>query len=86
MVRLARVVLPGHPHHITQRGNRRHDVFFRHEDYKHYLDQLKEWCGKEKIEVWTYCLMSNIYISLSSRTKPPICAKPSEKRTGDIHG
>jgi REP element-mobilizing transposase RayT len=29
MARLARVILPGYPHHITQRGNRRQDVFFK---------------------------------------------------------
>lgn len=59
MARLARVVLPGYPHHITQRGNRRQDVFFREEDYGHYLELLKEYCGQEKIEVWAYCLMTN---------------------------
>ncbi len=59
MSRLVRVVLPGHPHHITQRGNRRQDVFFRLEGYENYLDLLKEWCGKEQVEVWTYCLMSD---------------------------
>ena len=59
MARLARVVLPGYPHHITQRGNRRQDVFFRDEDYEAYLSLLKEWCGKEGIEIWAYCLMTN---------------------------
>ena len=29
---MARVVAPGVPHHITQRGNRRGDVFFDDED------------------------------------------------------
>ena len=33
MARLARVVIPGIPHHITQRGNRRQNVFFRDDDY-----------------------------------------------------
>jgi len=28
MLRLARPVFSGVPHHITQRGNRREDVFF----------------------------------------------------------
>ena len=37
MARLARVVLPVHPHRITQRGNRRQDVFFCDEDYERYL-------------------------------------------------
>ncbi len=38
MARLARVVLPGYPHHITQRGNRRQDVFFQDEDYLSFLN------------------------------------------------
>jgi len=59
MARIARVVLPGYPHHITQRGNRRQDVFFCEEDYEAYLDLLKEWCQKENIEVWAWCLMTN---------------------------
>jgi len=37
MARLARVVLPGYPHHITQRGNRHQDVFFQASDYHYYL-------------------------------------------------
>jgi len=31
------MVLPGYPHYITQRGNRRQDVFFTDRDYAHYL-------------------------------------------------
>jgi putative transposase len=56
---LSRVVLPGYPHHITQRGNRRQDVFFKTSDYEGYLELLQEWCGKEKLDIWAYCLMSN---------------------------
>jgi len=59
MARLTRVVLPGYPHHITQRGNRRQDVFFATNDYEVYLGLLKEWCGKESVEIWAYCLMTN---------------------------
>ena len=59
MARLARVVLPGYPHHITQRGNRRQPVFFKESDYSHYLELLKEWCAAEGIEIWAYCLMTN---------------------------
>ena len=59
MARLARVVLPGYPHHIIQRGNRRQDVFLVEEDYEQYLQLLKTWCFQEKIEIWAYCLMTN---------------------------
>jgi putative transposase len=32
MARIARVVVPGLPHHVTQRGNRREPMFFGTED------------------------------------------------------
>ena len=34
MARMARLVVAGYPHHITQRGNRRHKTFFCSEDYQ----------------------------------------------------
>jgi hypothetical protein len=40
MARLPRFVLPGHPHHVTQRGNRREATFFEDGDYALHLDLL----------------------------------------------
>ena len=59
MARLARVVVPGVPHHVTQRGNRRQQTFFQEEDYAAYLALLGEWCGRCEVQVWAYCLMPN---------------------------
>jgi len=59
MARIARVVVPGIPHHITQRGNRRQEVFFQDEDYQEYLVLMSHWCKEEGIEIWNYCLMPN---------------------------
>jgi len=59
MPRLARVVAPGHPHHITQRGNRRQPTFFCQEDYQTYLYLMSEWCQSHQVSVWAYCLMPN---------------------------
>ena len=59
MARIARVVAPGLPHHITQRGNRRQRTFFRDGDYRAYLELMAEWCARRKVEVWAYCLMPN---------------------------
>ena len=59
MPRIARVVVPGLPHHVTQRGNRRQKTFFRDDDYRVYLDLMREWCGRHGVRVWAYCLMSN---------------------------
>ena len=59
MARLARFVIPGLPHHITQRGNRRQPTFFNDEDYAAYIELMAEWCRKEGVEIWSYCLMPN---------------------------
>ncbi len=59
MARLARVVVPVIPHHITQRGNRRQEVFFRDEDYQEYLDLIAHWCREEGVEIGSYCLIPN---------------------------
>jgi putative transposase len=59
MARLARVVIPGIPHHVTQRGNGRARTFFGEEDYALYRDLLAEHCGKADVEVWAWCLMPN---------------------------
>ena len=59
MPRLARVVTPGLPHHITQRGNRRQQTFFCDEDYRSYLELMGQWCGAHQVEIWAYCLMPN---------------------------
>jgi putative transposase len=45
MGRLARVIAPGMPHHVTQRGNRRQQTFFGEEDYQHYLDLMAQFRG-----------------------------------------
>lgn len=59
MARLPRIVLPGQPHHVTQRGNRQHTVFFEAADYKLYIDLLQESALKAETEIWCYCLMPN---------------------------
>jgi len=41
MARLARVVIPDIPHHVTQRGNRRQATFFLDEDYSAYLELMR---------------------------------------------
>jgi putative transposase len=42
MARLARIVIPGLPHHVTQRGNRREAIFFEDGDHEIYLDLLAQ--------------------------------------------
>ena len=59
MSRFPRIVLPGIPHHITQRGNRRQRVFFEDDDFALYLDLITEAARKAGTEIWAYCLMPN---------------------------
>ena len=59
MSRLARIVVPGVPHLVTQRGNRRQPVFFEDGDYRYYLELLGAASEKAGTRVWAYCLMPN---------------------------
>lgn len=68
MARISRVVAPGYPHHVTQRGNRRQQTFFPRQgfrgvisddDYRAYLDLMTEWCRRQGVTVWAHCLMPN---------------------------
>src|SRR5271156_7043943 len=59
MARLARTVVAGLPHHVTQRGNRRDAIFFEDGDQEVYRDLLAEQTRKAAVEVWAYCLMPN---------------------------
>jgi putative transposase len=59
MPRTARVVIPGLPHHVTQRGNNRQDVFFTDGDREVYLDLLGRQCAKFGLTIEGYCLMTN---------------------------
>jgi putative transposase len=59
MARLARIVIPGSPHHVTQRGNRRAPTFFEDGDYLLYRRLLGEAARKAGAQVWAYCLMPN---------------------------
>ncbi len=59
MARLARIVVPGVPNYIVQRGNRQLDTFFTEGDYQQYLYLMADWCNRCDVQVWAYCLMPN---------------------------
>jgi len=59
MPRRARLILPGIPWHIIQRGNNRSACFYTEKDYLHYLDILESQAGKHECVVHAYCLMTN---------------------------
>jgi len=59
MPRIARIVVPGLPHHVTQRGNHRARIFFTDDDYLLYRDLLAAETRKAGVAVWAWCLMPN---------------------------
>ena len=59
MARLARYVIPGVPHHVTQRGNGRQQTFFSDADYAAYRDLLAKHCAAHGVAVWSWVLMPN---------------------------
>ena len=59
MPRLTRIVVPAQPHHVTQRGNNRQDVFFVDDDRHVYLGLLKEQSQRHGLRIDGYCLMTN---------------------------
>jgi putative transposase len=59
MARLPRLVVPGQPHHIIQRGNNRQPVFIDDEDYTRFLSWLREAARSYKVSVHAYVLMPN---------------------------
>jgi putative transposase len=59
MARMARVVVSGYPHHVTQRGNRRQKTFFCDGDYQAYIELMSEWTKWCGVAIWAYCLVPN---------------------------
>lgn len=81
MARLARVVIPGVPHHVTQRGNGRGQTFFEDGDFALYLDLLAEAAQRAHSEVWAYCLMPNhVHVVLT-----PADADGLRRTFGELH-
>lgn len=59
MARLPRLVLPGQPHHIIQRGNNRQAIFVDDKDRQHFLATLRECALTHQVAIHAYVLMDN---------------------------
>ena len=59
MARRPRIVLPGVPHHVTQRSNNRQAVFFSEKDRVHYVQTLHDCSRRYDLRVLGWCLMTN---------------------------
>lgn len=70
MPRRARLALPNVPLHVIQRGNNRQACFYADEDYRFYLDWLREYADKTGCQIHAYVLMTNHVHLLISATRP----------------
>jgi putative transposase len=59
MPRIARIVIPDYPHHITQRGTNKEEIFQEEADFIYFLKCLGDSLSKTKTTIWAYCLMPN---------------------------
>jgi putative transposase len=59
MPRQARIVVPGHPYHVTQRGNSRQPIFQEDYDRLQYLSWITDYSLQYHLSVLGYCLMDN---------------------------
>ena len=74
MPRIARIVIPHYPHHVTQRGNRRQKVFFNDEDYIFYKEKIAAALSQMQVELWAYCLMPNhVHLVVVPETAEGLC-------------
>lgn len=81
MARIARLVVPHIPHHITQRGNRCQNVFFSQNDKREYLTLLKRYALDAGMTFWAYCLMDNhVHFIAVPRNKDSLA-----KGLGEVH-
>lgn len=68
MTRLARIVLPGWVHHVTQRGNHRQNIFFAQTDRLVYMRLLEKYFPLHGVVLIGYCLMTNhVHLSVIPR-------------------
>jgi putative transposase len=81
MARLSRITVPDLPHHVTQRGNRRQEVFSEDGDYALYRDLLAERCAANQVVCAAYCLMPNhVHLVLIPKT-----AEGLSRAVGETH-
>ena len=59
MARISRIVVPGFPHHVTQRGVRPMEVFHRDEERRACLRFFAEEAGRFGVDILCWCLMTN---------------------------
>lgn len=75
MARTARIVIPGYPHHVTQRGNHRQAVFFDDAERDFYLVLMRKYFALFQVQAAGYSLMTNHVHHIVSPAMPTSLAK-----------
>ncbi|MDP3908469.1 transposase [Novosphingobium sp.] len=86
MARLARIVIPGVAHHVTQRGNRRLPVFFGDDDRRAYLALIAEACAGQGTRCLAWCLKDNHVHLILVPASATACGRPLPKHIGATVG
>jgi putative transposase len=75
MPRTGRIVIPGVPMHVTQRGNDRMAVFNSRQDCAHYIELLRSASARTSCAIHAYALMSNhVHLLLTPKGAEGIAA------------
>jgi putative transposase len=75
MARHVRLMLPGCPLHVIQRGHLRQPCFFNRSDYIIYRDWLHEYSSFHGVAIHAYVLMSNhVHLLISADAIEPVSA------------
>ena len=81
MARIKRIVIPNTPHHVTQRGVRSMNIFFKDDDYEYYKELLFTQCKIHELKIISYCLMTNhVHIIAIPKSKESL-----SKSIGETH-
>lgn len=81
MARMKRLIVPGYPHHVVQRGVRSLDIFFEHDDRVEYLHLLRKQGDRFGVKFISYCLMTSHVHLLAV----PLSENSLAKAIGEAH-
>lgn len=91
MARIARVVVPGYPHHVTQHGNRRQRTSFSDADYGLYFGFLARFWGSvcaretgDRIQACTLSARRAIYPERVSPAAFAFASRRASTRLGSV--
>lgn len=75
MARPTRLVAPGHPHHLVQRGHNRQAIFLDDSDRQHYLADLRQAAAENRVDLHAYALLDNHVHLLATPRGPEALSK-----------